>query len=258
MRCSGCRRAATRSDATAARYPAPRTLADAFLTEKITDVHDASRGTYGRREGTPSWCSASVHHLSGSLGLDVLGMHPRRASLHPLVPLPDAEVGAQRLLDGATFAVNGDPLAGRMAAALGGRIVEVDDARCASPTTPLRASPPIMWSPCSARSNVSPPRSVSASTPSSASPELPSTTSPAWPTSRAHRARVPSGLGHRAPAPGRALPRGATGIPGGSRAGNAPGRRGRAGSNTRSRWRGLGQRLAAERDVRRGARGRVS
>jgi predicted short-subunit dehydrogenase-like oxidoreductase (DUF2520 family) len=56
-------------------------------------------------------------------------MHPRRASLHPLVPLPDAEVGAQRLLDGATFAVNGDPLAGRMAAALGGRIVEVDDAR---------------------------------------------------------------------------------------------------------------------------------
>ena len=70
-----------------------------------------------------------VLHLSGSLGLDVLGMHPRRASLHPLVPLPDAEVGAQRLLDGATFAVNGDPLAGRMAAALGGRIVEVDDAR---------------------------------------------------------------------------------------------------------------------------------
>lgn len=69
-----------------------------------------------------------VLHLSSSLGLDVLGMHPRRASLHPLVPLPDAEIGAQRLLDGATFAVNGGPLAGRMAAALGGRIVEVDDA----------------------------------------------------------------------------------------------------------------------------------
>ena len=31
-----------------------------------------------------------VIHLSGSLGLDVLQPHPRRGSLHPLVPLPNA------------------------------------------------------------------------------------------------------------------------------------------------------------------------
>ena len=31
-----------------------------------------------------------VAHLAGSLGLDVLAPHTRRASLHPLVPLPDA------------------------------------------------------------------------------------------------------------------------------------------------------------------------
>ena len=30
-----------------------------------------------------------VLHLSGSLGLEVLAPHPRRAALHPLVPLPD-------------------------------------------------------------------------------------------------------------------------------------------------------------------------
>ncbi len=35
-----------------------------------------------------------VVHLSGSLGLDVLSGHPRRAALHPLVPLPNAAVGA--------------------------------------------------------------------------------------------------------------------------------------------------------------------
>ena len=38
-----------------------------------------------------------VAHLAGSLGLDVLAPHPRRASLHPLVSLPDADVGAERL-----------------------------------------------------------------------------------------------------------------------------------------------------------------
>jgi len=68
-----------------------------------------------------------VAHLSGSLGLDVLDPHPRRASLHPLVPLPTPEIGARRLLGGATFAVSGDPLAARVAADLGGRAVVVAD-----------------------------------------------------------------------------------------------------------------------------------
>ena len=68
-----------------------------------------------------------VVHLSGSLGLDVLAPHPHRASLHPLVPLPNPEVGAARLRSGVTFAVAGDPVARAMAEALGGRVVEVAD-----------------------------------------------------------------------------------------------------------------------------------
>ena len=91
-----------------------------------------------RRRGRP-WpppCAprreTTVVHLSGSLGLDVLAPHPRRAALHPLVPLPNAVVGAARLASGVTFAVSGEPVARRMALSLGGRVVEVaDDDRAA-------------------------------------------------------------------------------------------------------------------------------
>src|SRR5436305_1901544 len=48
--------------------------------------------------------STVVAHLAGSLGLDVLAPHARRASLHPLVPLADPEVGS-RQLEGAWFAI---------------------------------------------------------------------------------------------------------------------------------------------------------
>ena len=68
-----------------------------------------------------------VVHLSGSLGLDVLAGHPRRGSLHPLVPLPTPAIGAGRLASGITFAVAGDPAARAMADALGGTVVEVAD-----------------------------------------------------------------------------------------------------------------------------------
>jgi predicted short-subunit dehydrogenase-like oxidoreductase (DUF2520 family) len=68
-----------------------------------------------------------VLHLSGSLGLAVLAPHPRRASLHPLVPLPNADVGAARLLGGVTLAVAGDPVAAEIGARLGARLVEVAD-----------------------------------------------------------------------------------------------------------------------------------
>ena len=68
-----------------------------------------------------------VVHLSGSLGLDALDPHPRRAALHPLIPLPNVEIGAARLTSGVTFAVAGDDVARHMAAALGGRAVEVAD-----------------------------------------------------------------------------------------------------------------------------------
>nr|WP_249420316.1 Rossmann-like and DUF2520 domain-containing protein [Rhabdothermincola salaria] len=73
-----------------------------------------------------------VVHLAGSRGLDVLGAHPRRGALHPLVALPDAALGARRLAAGAWFAVAGDPpgalaLVERAAADLGGRSFRVDD-----------------------------------------------------------------------------------------------------------------------------------
>jgi predicted short-subunit dehydrogenase-like oxidoreductase (DUF2520 family) len=68
-----------------------------------------------------------VVHLAASLGLDVLGPHARRASLHPLVPLPNPAVGRERLISGIPFAVAGDPIADEMARALGGRAFTVAD-----------------------------------------------------------------------------------------------------------------------------------
>jgi predicted short-subunit dehydrogenase-like oxidoreductase (DUF2520 family) len=71
--------------------------------------------------------STTVVHLSGSLGLEALAPHPRRAGLHPLVPLPNRGVGAARLVSGVTFAVTGDPVARTIVDSLGGRVVEVAD-----------------------------------------------------------------------------------------------------------------------------------
>jgi predicted short-subunit dehydrogenase-like oxidoreductase (DUF2520 family) len=68
-----------------------------------------------------------VAHMAGSRGLDVLQPHARRASLHPLVALPNEELGAQRLLDGAWFAVVGDPLVTSVVTALGGHSFVVRD-----------------------------------------------------------------------------------------------------------------------------------
>ena len=68
-----------------------------------------------------------VAHLAGSLGLDALAPHPRRAALHPLVPLPDSEAGGARLASGIWFAVAGDSLAEKVVADLGGRAVTVAD-----------------------------------------------------------------------------------------------------------------------------------
>jgi predicted short-subunit dehydrogenase-like oxidoreductase (DUF2520 family) len=67
-----------------------------------------------------------VAHVAGSLGPDVLAPHPRRAAIHPLAALPDPETGATRLT-GAWFAVAGDPMAGRVVDALGGRPLAVAD-----------------------------------------------------------------------------------------------------------------------------------
>ena len=71
--------------------------------------------------------AAVILHLSGSMSPDVLQPHPRRAALHPLVSLPDAETGARRLSSGAWFAVAGDPLVGEVVEELGGKSFEVAD-----------------------------------------------------------------------------------------------------------------------------------
>ena len=71
--------------------------------------------------------STVVAHLAGSLTLDVLAPHERGASVHPLAALPSAELGADRLLDGAWFAVAGDPMAEQVVAALGGNAITVAD-----------------------------------------------------------------------------------------------------------------------------------
>ncbi len=71
--------------------------------------------------------SAVLIHLSGAKTLDVLEPHRGRASVHPLVSLPDAETGAARLRDGAAFAVAGHRLASDLVTTLGGRAIHVDD-----------------------------------------------------------------------------------------------------------------------------------
>jgi predicted short-subunit dehydrogenase-like oxidoreductase (DUF2520 family) len=71
--------------------------------------------------------STVVAHMAGSLGLDVLDPHTLRASLHPLVALPNPELGAKRLSSGAWFAVAGDSMATDVVRALRGHAFEVDD-----------------------------------------------------------------------------------------------------------------------------------
>lgn len=76
---------------------------------------------------------AVVAHVAGSLGLDVLGAPGRRAAVHPLMSLPDGEIGAARLLAGGWFAVAGDEpdgaaIAREVVATLGGRSFVVADA----------------------------------------------------------------------------------------------------------------------------------
>jgi predicted short-subunit dehydrogenase-like oxidoreductase (DUF2520 family) len=68
-----------------------------------------------------------ILHCSGSLGLDVLAPHERRASLHPLVTLPDPVIGALRLRGRPFFAVAGDQLATDLALALNGQPIVVGD-----------------------------------------------------------------------------------------------------------------------------------
>jgi predicted short-subunit dehydrogenase-like oxidoreductase (DUF2520 family) len=70
---------------------------------------------------------AVVMHCSGATRLTALGPHARRASIHPLMSLPDPVVGAARLAGGGWFAVAGVPIAAELVDKLGGRRFVVDD-----------------------------------------------------------------------------------------------------------------------------------
>jgi len=65
-----------------------------------------------------------VAHVAGSRGLEVLAGHVRVGSIHPLVTMPDARIGAQRLR-GGVFAVEGDVLLFELVESLGGRVITV-------------------------------------------------------------------------------------------------------------------------------------
>lgn len=69
-----------------------------------------------------------VIHLSGARGLDALAAIPARVgALHPLQTFPSVEAGMARLA-GSWCAVAGDPQVLELAAALGLRPIELDDA----------------------------------------------------------------------------------------------------------------------------------
>jgi len=65
-------------------------------------------------------------HLSGATSVDVLSPH-RRAGLHPLASLAQAESGAHTLRS-CFYAIGGDPIAEQMATALSGKWFPIDDA----------------------------------------------------------------------------------------------------------------------------------
>ena len=70
---------------------------------------------------------AVVLHCSGATGLAPMTHHVRHGSIHPLMALPSAEIGAERLAGGGWFAIAGDSIAAELVAVLGGRSFVVDD-----------------------------------------------------------------------------------------------------------------------------------
>jgi predicted short-subunit dehydrogenase-like oxidoreductase (DUF2520 family) len=65
-----------------------------------------------------------VVHLSGAVDLEALRPHGRRAGLHPLVSLPNPDIGAARLA-GAWFGVEGDDGVLDLVAALEGKVLRL-------------------------------------------------------------------------------------------------------------------------------------
>ena len=119
---------------------------------------------------------AVVAHVAGAVGLDVLAPHRRVGAIHPLVSLPSAELGAERLV-GAWYGTGGDPIVWEVARALRGRSFRIS---AVSPTTPQLVSQRIISSPCWVRSNGSQRRSAPRSTPISTWPRPSSRTFAPW------------------------------------------------------------------------------
>ncbi len=71
----------------------------------------------------------AVLHTSGASDLSVLAPHRRRASVHPLLSIPDPRTGFARLTGGGVFAVAGDGVATEVVESLGGRPIAVADDR---------------------------------------------------------------------------------------------------------------------------------
>lgn len=69
--------------------------------------------------------TAVVMHMAGSRTLAELAPHLEVASVHPLISLPDPEIGSMRLLSNCQFAVAGHDIASEMVLALGGTPLEV-------------------------------------------------------------------------------------------------------------------------------------
>ncbi len=91
----------------------------------LTVPDDAIAEVAGRIEvGT-----AVLVHVSGAKTLATLEPHRRRASVHPLLSMPDPILGAERLLGGGVFAVAGDEIAATIVETLGGRAIGVPDDR---------------------------------------------------------------------------------------------------------------------------------
>ncbi|MFZ6004142.1 MAG: DUF2520 domain-containing protein [Actinomycetota bacterium] len=102
------------------------------------DVSSAAEGVDGVVIATPDGLVGEVAdaiaprddvviaHMSGALGLSPLAAHSRRAVIHPLVALPDADRGADRLV-GAWFGLSqeGDPLVEQLVEELHGRVVRL-------------------------------------------------------------------------------------------------------------------------------------
>jgi len=109
-----------RSELVPGRSATNRHLADADLV--LLTVPDAAIAEVA---AVLPLADAVVAHVSGACDLDVLALHDRVGSIHPLMSLPDPETGSRRLLDRCTFAVDGDPLMTELAAALGGVSIEV-------------------------------------------------------------------------------------------------------------------------------------